>query len=244
MDDLRPHLLIPETEVDYIEPPPPRGSKKEDVDHFEHGTKLSTGLQEITNAYTRIQGAGSLHDEDIRVFEVLLPEGEKFSNKTVRDFITNEGMTIKNVHDERRATVVTSANRFETLCGRINRYKDGERINRNFRDIESFRFPDASDKQSPSIKSNFLQVVGTQVLDVEIHEENLEVELGHDGQIRIEQRLIDGIKAQGGEIRSMPYTLSDNTRIIRAGVTVSCLNSISTDPLVDRIAPTSFYGNL
>lgn len=71
MDDLRPHLLIPETEVDYIEPPPPRGSKKEDVDHFEHGTKLSTGLQEITNAYTRVQGAGSLHDEDIRVFEVL-----------------------------------------------------------------------------------------------------------------------------------------------------------------------------
>ena len=39
MDDIRPHLLIPETEVDYIEPPPPRGPKKEDVDHFEHGTK-------------------------------------------------------------------------------------------------------------------------------------------------------------------------------------------------------------
>ncbi len=28
MDDFRPHLLIPETEVDYIEPPPPRGPKK------------------------------------------------------------------------------------------------------------------------------------------------------------------------------------------------------------------------
>ena len=30
MDDFRPHLLIPETEVDYIEPPPPRGPKKEE----------------------------------------------------------------------------------------------------------------------------------------------------------------------------------------------------------------------
>lgn len=58
---------------------------------------LSTGLQEIVAAYTKVQGAGSLCDEDIRVFEVLLPEDEKFSSKTVRDFIEAEGMTIKNI---------------------------------------------------------------------------------------------------------------------------------------------------
>ena len=75
MDDFRPHLLIPETEVDYIEPPPPRGPKKEDVDHVAHGSVLSSGLQEIVTAYTKVQSAGSLRDEDIRVFEVILPEG-------------------------------------------------------------------------------------------------------------------------------------------------------------------------
>lgn len=187
MDDFRPHLLIPETEVDYIEPPPPRGPKKEDVDHAAHGSVLSSGLQEIMTAYTRVQGAGSLRDEDIRVFEVLLPEGEKFSSKTVRDFIEAEGMTIKNVHNERRATVVTSSSRFGTLRDRVDRYKRGERVNKEFRTIEGFRFPDASDKQSPSIKNRFLQEVGAEVLDVEIREENLESELGIDGQVRIEK---------------------------------------------------------
>lgn len=205
MDDFRPHLLIPETEVDYIEPPPPRGPKKEDVDHVAHGSVLSSGLQEIVTAYTKVQSAGSLRDEDIRVFEVILPEGEKFSNKTLRDFIEAEGMTIKNVHNERRATVVTSASRFGTLRDRIDRYRKGERVNKNFRDIEGFRFPDPTDKQSPSIKERFLQEVGSEVLDVEIREENLLDELGINGQIRIEQKLMEGIRAQGGEIRSEPY---------------------------------------
>lgn len=241
MDEFRPHLLIPETEVDYIVPPPPRGQKKDDVDHAAHGSVLSSGLQEIMTAYTRVQSAGSLCDEDIRVFEVLLPEGEKFSSKTVRDFIEAEGMTIKNVHTERRATVVTSSSRFSTLRDRVDRYKNGERINKEFRTIESFRFPDASDKQSPSIKNRFLQEIGAEVLDVEICEENLESELGVEGQLRIENKLMGEIRAQGGEIRSVPYLLSDDTRIIRAGVTLSSLQNISNDPLVSHIAPTAFY---
>ena len=168
MDDFRPHLLIPEPEVDYIEPPPPRGSKKEDVDHFQHGSVLSNGLQNIVDAYTKVQGADSLRDEDIRVFEILLPEGEKFSNKTLRDFLQGEGMSIRSVHDERRATVVTSGSRFNTLKDRVSKYRDGERVNKSFRDIAEFRFPDPVEKQAPSIKSKFLQEVGAEILDVEI----------------------------------------------------------------------------
>ena len=85
-----------------------------------------------------------------------LQEGEKFSSKTVRDFIEAEGMTIKNVHNERRATVVTSESRFGTLRDRVERYRNNERVNKEFRVIEEFRFPDRADKQSPSIKSRFL----------------------------------------------------------------------------------------
>ena len=72
MDDFRPHLLIPDPEVDYLDPKPTGGSAKEDVDHFQHGSVLSTGLQEIVAAYTKVQAADSLRDEDILVFEVLL----------------------------------------------------------------------------------------------------------------------------------------------------------------------------
>ena len=58
MDDLRPHLLIPETEVEYVDPTPPRGPKKEDVDHFEHGKVLSSGLQEIIDAAPTLECQG------------------------------------------------------------------------------------------------------------------------------------------------------------------------------------------
>ena len=75
MDDFRPHLLIPDPEVEYLDPKPNGGSSKEDVDHFEHGSVLSHGLQEIVAAYTKVQAADSLRDEDILVFEVLLSEG-------------------------------------------------------------------------------------------------------------------------------------------------------------------------
>lgn len=212
MDDLRPHLLVPETEVEYIDPTQPRGPKKEDVDHFEHGKVLSSGLQEIVDAYTKVQSAGSLSDEDIRVFEVLLPEGEKFSNKTLRDFLQGEGMKIKNVHNERCATVVTTTSRFNTLRDRVGKYRDGERINKSFRDIDSFRFPDAVDKQSPSLKARFLEVVGAEIFDVEFQEQKLTDELGTNGQMRIEQKLIAEIKQEGGEIRSEPYDIVQRIR--------------------------------
>jgi hypothetical protein len=242
MDEFKPHLLIPEPEADYIDQTPPRGPKKEDVDHYEHGSVLSNGLQEIVAAYTKVQGVDSLCDEDIRVFEVLLPEGEKFSNKTLRDFIEGEGMSIRSVHDERRATVVTSGARFDTLQGRIGKYRDGERINKSFRDIEYFRFPDAADKQSPSIKEKFLAEVGSETLDVEIREVKLDDQVGIERQYRAEERLISRIKQSGGELRSEPFALADETRIIRAGITVNSLKEISADTLVDHVSPTSFYG--
>lgn len=242
MNDFRPHLLIPETEVDYIESSPARGPKKEDVDHFQHGSVLSNGLQDIVAAYTKVQGADSLRDEDIRVFEVLLSEGEKFSNKALRDFLQGEGMSIRSVHDERRATVVTSSSRFNTLKDRVTKYRDGERVNKSFRDIAEFRFPDPTEKQAPSIKSKFLQKVGAEILDVEIREVKLDDHVGMKGQIKAEKLLIENIKQHGGELRSEPFSLADDTRIIRAGITVDSLREISSDTLIDHVSPTSFYG--
>ena len=92
-DDFRPHLLITEDDVEAIENKKQARNKDLGLDRMKHGTKLSTGLQEIVSAYTRIQGTDSLRDEDIRLFEVVLQEGEKFSNKTLREFLEQEGMT-------------------------------------------------------------------------------------------------------------------------------------------------------
>ena len=53
-DDFRPHLLITEDDVEAIENKKQARSKDLGLDRMKHGTKLSTGLQEIVSAYTRV----------------------------------------------------------------------------------------------------------------------------------------------------------------------------------------------
>lgn len=66
--DFRPHLLITEDDVETLENVKQARSKDLELDRMAHGTKLSTGLQEIVSAYTRVQETDSLRDEDIRLF--------------------------------------------------------------------------------------------------------------------------------------------------------------------------------
>ena len=63
-DDFRPHLLITEDDVETLENVKQERSKDLGLDRMAHGTKLSTDLQEIVSAYTRVQGTDSLRDED------------------------------------------------------------------------------------------------------------------------------------------------------------------------------------
>jgi hypothetical protein len=83
--------------------------------------------------------------------------------------------------------------------------------------------------------------VGSEMLDVEIRELKIDDQVGMTGQLKAEQSLIALIKSRGGELLSQPYALSDGTRIIRAGITVSSLKEISNDTLVDYVSPTAFY---
>ena len=55
-DDFRPHLLITEDDVESFENVKQARSKDLGLDRMAHGTKLSSGLQEIVSAYTRVQG--------------------------------------------------------------------------------------------------------------------------------------------------------------------------------------------
>ena len=153
--DFRPHLLITEDDVETLENVKQARSKDMGLDRMEHGTKLSTGLQEIVSAYSRVQETDSLRDEDIRLFEVVLQEGEKFSNKTLREFLEQEGMAIASVQDSRHAIVSSSKAKFDALQRRVGNYRDSKRSNKKFQYIDSFSFPDPIKKQAPSIKAMF-----------------------------------------------------------------------------------------
>ena len=123
-------------------------------------------------------------------------------------------MTIRSVHEEGRATVSTTRSQFGTLSSRIQRYRDGERVNRQFGDIAGLRFPDPLEKQAPSLKAKFLEEVGSEMLDVELRELKIDDQVGITGQLNAEQSLIAQIKNRGGELRSAPFALSDNFQTV------------------------------
>lgn len=239
-DDFRPHLLITEDDVEAIENKKQARNKDLGLDRMKHGTKLSTGLQEIVSAYTRIQGTDSLRDEDIRLFEVVLQEGEKFSNKTLREFLEQEGMTLTKVKDSRHAIVSSSKSKFDSLQQRVGAYRDNKRSNKKFQYIEDFQFPDGMGKQAPSIRE-LLEREATFPLDVEIMEQLLPKGTDPQVQARAEERLIALIEQNQGRIQAKPYKLSDGTRIVRAEIPLGKLEEISGDTIVSHVAPTGFY---
>ena len=240
-EDYRPHLLIDENEIEYVDNPPTGRSKPKDIDRFEHGTKLSDGLQEIVDAYTRVQSSDSLSDEDIRIFEVVLPEGVKFSDKTIRDFLQNEGMVITSVRDPHHGTVLTRTDRFNNMRDRVGKYRDNTGSTKKYEDIAGFGFPDPMSKMSLAIRE-IVEKVGDSIRDVEIREELLIAQIGEEGQVRAENRLIEKIRQHEGQIIGDPYRLSDNTPIIRAKIPVRAMDEISQDTIVCHVADTGFYG--
>ncbi len=240
--DFRAHLLITESDVIRIDDTSKPPFNNRGLDPFEHGSTLSSGLESVLEAYTRIQSSDSLSDEDIRLFEVVLPEGEKFSTKTMYDFLAAEGMTVNSVRDQRHAIVSTTQSQFETLRKRIGMYTSQERKFAKFQGIEGFRFPDPMDKQAPSLQELIRSKMAEIPVDVEIQEHQLTGQIGAKGQANAEKRLIADIQAKGGSIVSNPFQLSDGTPVIRAKIPVGQLRAISEHTVICRVAPTGFYG--
>jgi len=197
-NDLRPHLTIPlETEVEDFDNTPRGFSEERGLDRFEHGSKLSTGLQDIVSAYTKIQsGDDSLSDEDIRIFEIVLPEGQKLKDQ--REFLEKEGMNINMVKDERRAIVSATKSRFDRLQDRVRGYRDNDGSTKQYQFIDDFRFITATEKQARSLRA-LIEQVGEDnlLLDVQLM---LVPKLGGELQDRAEGKLVD--KSRSTRVKS------------------------------------------
>ena len=239
--DFRPHLMITEDDVEFVENKRQGFGKDLGLDPNEHGTKLSSDLDKIVSTYTRVQGVDSLSDADIQIFEVVLHEGEKFSNKSLREFLENEGMSIAAIKESGRAVVTSTKKKFEDLQRRVGNYRDGMKVNKKFQFVESFCFPDPAEKQAPSVRELIGKAEGYP-LDVELIEHMLSDKLNEQEQMRAEKRLMSVIKKNNGNIQSAPYKLSDGTRVLRAEIPLGKMITVSNDSLVNRIVPTGFFG--
>ncbi len=239
-DDKRKHLWIPNEEVDNIENNPTARNKDRGVNFNEHGSKLSTGLQNIVTAYSRLQSGDSLSDADIMVFKLILPEGEKLSNSERRKFIEAEGMKINAVRDERHAIVTASRSLFNRLRDRIGGYRESGRV-QNFQFIDGFEPFLSANKQASSLK----QYIG------EFQSENISVDvqmmflpkLSQDIQASAAKKIIEKIIGLEGGLPREPYQLSDGTTIIRAEVPIRMIDEIANDTVIFRMEQTRFFHN-
>lgn len=243
-EDYRPHLLITEDDVKPFENKRQARTKDFGMDPAQHGSKLSGDLQAIVDAYTKAQGVDSLSGEGVRLFEIVLREGEKISNKTLRDFLEQEGMVITSVRDSRHATVMQQNPSFSDFQRRVGNYRSGQAPTKKFNSyaqyIEGFQFPESEPKKAPSLQE-LIDKAEEFPIDVEITEELLPKGTDPQLQSRAEQRLLSQIKQRKGTVISSPYKLSDGTPVIRAEVPLGEVDNISKDSMVSRITKTSFY---
>ena len=65
MATTRFHLWIPEQEIDNIDKTPTGRSNQYDLQHTDHGQKLSQGLQSVVDFFQQLQSSESLDEEDL-----------------------------------------------------------------------------------------------------------------------------------------------------------------------------------
>ena len=231
----RYHLWIPENEIDNVSKAPTGRSKQYDLKHSEHGQKLSQDLQSIVEFFQHLQSSNSIDEQDLMVFKIILQEKEDFAAQ--KEFIENEGLTINAIKDGRRAIVSAQKETFDSLQGRVNRYKE-QGTKKDFQYIESFEPFTAEDKQAKSMLRFIKDNPNAVAVDVQIM---LLPDLKPDIQKRALGNITERIQMKHGTLQNVPYELTDGTLIIRASISPMGLNELVKDPLIYWVQKTVFF---
>lgn len=232
---IRDHLWIPENEIDNVEKKPTGRSNQYELEHDDHGQKLSQGLQDIVDFFQHLQSSDSLDERDLITFKVILQDKEDFASQ--KDFIENEGLTINAVKDGTHAIVSAPRDVFGNLQGRVARYKE-KGTKKDFQYIQSFEPFTAEDKKATSILRYIKDNPDAISIDVQIM---LLPDMTPDVQQRAQTNITERIKHKKGILQGDPYKLTDGTSIIRASMSPRGLNEIAEDPRIYWVEKTIFF---
>ncbi len=232
-DRYLPHLWIPDEEVEQLEKKPMAISEDRGLDYGQHGTSLSTGLQNIIEAYSRLK-TDSLSEEDIVIFKMVLPEGEDiFAQRSIAE---KEGLKINAVKDKRHAVVSTSKSMFNRLQERIGTYRESGSL-KHFQYIDNFEPFTFKDKEASSLRKYLEEEKEHLSVDVQMmFMPNLDADI----QERAAERLTKRLSVEGRN-NIKKYQLSDGTTVIRADVPIKELRKVTNDPVIYRVEQTGFF---
>jgi hypothetical protein len=230
------HLWIPDEEIQRLDKTLTARSKPRNVSFVEHGSKLSQSLMSVKASLERVAPDNSLADEDVLVFSVQLPEGEKIKDK--KEIFDATGMRIRAVKNIRSAIVTSSAGQFEALRRRVNNYSRNGTDRTRFDFIEDFKPYIGSDKNSSELAKQMSKETPPATLDIQLMLiPNLEYFLYESALPKLIKKIVDA----NGEIQQEPYYLSDRTPVIRAIIPSTSLMRYENDPAIYRIEETDFF---
>lgn len=234
----RIHLWISDEQVDRIENRPQGRERPRDVIPAEHGSKLSAGLSSIVDFYNKTMNESSLSDEDIMVFKVVLPEGEKIDNSQRQKLLESEGLTINAVKDSRHVIVSTNKEMFSRLTNRVNTYKVSGKY-AGFQYIDVFEPYTGGEKHSGDlIRSVYNSEKPPEFVDIQIL---LIPKLDQAVYHRTVTKLSNRIVGLNGDVAEEPYYLTDGTPVIRAIIPSGALKGLADDDAIYRVEETRFY---
>jgi len=240
MPNRHEHLWIPDGEVVNL-PYEPQGRDKDmGLEPAEHGSKLSLGLQNILSTFERIRSNDSLGADDIMVFKVLLPEGQKIDNAMRQKFLEGEGLKINAVKDSRQVIVSTKKSMFERLTNRVNTYKNSGRL-KNFQYIEGFEPYTSEEKQAATLRKHLIELGENIQIDIQMM---LLPKMDHISQEKAVGTLMKKIIQLEGKVIDEAYELSDGTAVIRAMMPMNMVSIIADDLAIYRVEETRFFSDL
>lgn len=237
MSSKKPHFWISDNEVIIVEKELTSRPRAQEVIYSEHGSKLSGSLRNIEEAISNSQFVNSLADTDTIVFKVDVPEGEKIQYKD-SDF-TSLGLVINAVKTDRSAIVTTTKQKFEILKNRVKSYSENGSRKTYFDHIENFYPYIGKEKNATDlIKKMYINETPPESVDVQfmfipkLSQPDKEIALGC-----MMTKISDG----NGELQGDPYSLSDETVVIRAIIPSSTLVNYENDSVIYRIEETHFF---
>lgn len=230
------HLWIPDEEVQRVSKIPTARPKPRNVSHEDHGDKLSDSLVAIKTAQDKVDKDNSLIDTDLMVFKVELPEEEKIKDK--KEIFDSTGMKIRAVKNSSSAIVTSTRAQFEMLRKRVTAYRNEGTEKGRFDYIDKFEPFIGSIKNSSELTKTMAKDQKPSTLDVQLM---LIPNLDNAHYASTLPKLINKIHEINGSIQQEPYTLSDNTPVIRVIIPSSSLSRFENDPAIYRIEETDFF---
>lgn len=230
--EARDHFWICDEEVENIQHNPTARPKETNIDHYEHGQRLSEGINNIKHKH---QSKKSPISEEIIIFKIELDEDNAVDSRgDYTNIFLNNKLKINSIQRSHQAIVSTSPDEFENLDNKLKKY-----IEKNGRSSNFFQNIKSIDEVSINEKEVRLSKKGAE------DKNDLQITLMPNLDPKIYSKMLSYIKEeitnlQGDIIEE--YYLSDNTPVLRVLLPSSGISILADQEIILRLEPTRFFG--